>query len=98
MKTQIKNQIQFVMFLAVAVVLTFSWNIALGDDLTPPPYRGNPLSVSAEWQLLAGTTFLTLTNWSSVDDTDPTTYLYPNFTPDPTVTPNGGSYDFQIPN
>jgi hypothetical protein len=96
MKTQIKNQ--FVLFLTAAVVMAFSWSIAFGDDLTPPPYRGAPLSVNAQWNLVAGSIDLNLTNWSSQDDTDPTTYLYPNFTPNSLVQPNGGVYDFQIPN
>lgn len=96
MKKQLKNQFQTVVFAAV-IGMVFLWSGAFGDDLTPPSYRGNPLSVNAQWVQLSGSTFLTLTNWGSVDDTDPSTYLYP-FTPDPTVTPNGGSYDFRIPN
>lgn len=86
------------MFLAAATVLAFSWSSARGDDLNQPPYRGDPLSVYAHWNLLAGTTFLDLTQWSSVDDTDPSTTLYPNFTPTPQVQPNGGIYQFQLPN
>lgn len=96
MNTQIKNQ--FVSFLAVAAILTFSWGIARGDDLNPPPYRGNPLSVNAQWNLVPGSTILNLTNWSSVDDTDPSTYLYPNFTPTAQIQPNGGIYQLQLPN
>jgi PEP-CTERM motif len=96
MNTQIKNQ--FVSFLAAVTILTFSWSIARGDDLTPPPYRGNPLSVNAQWNLVPGSTILNLTSWSSVDDTDPTTYLYPYFTPDPQIIPNGGIYQLQLPN
>jgi len=96
MKTQIKNQ--FVLFLTAAVVMAFSWSIARGDDLTPPPYRGNPLSVNAQWNLHPGSTILNLTGWSWVDDTDPTTNLYPNFPPDPQITPNGGIYQLQLPN
>jgi len=96
MKTQ--KQIQTVVLAAVIGVI-FSGSAVLGHDITPPPYRGAPLSVYAHWNLVAGSTTLNLTNWSSQDDTDPTTYLYPNFTtPNPQVTPNGGSYDFQIPN
>ena len=97
MKTQIRNQIQATLF-AVVVGVLFSWSGAFGDNLNPPSYVGNPLSVSAEWQLLPGSTILNLTNWNSVDDSDPATYLYPNFTPTPQVIPNGGSYDFQLPN
>jgi hypothetical protein len=96
MKAQIKNQ--FVLFLTAVVVLAFSWSIARGDDLTPPSYRGNPLSVNAQWNFVPGSTILNLTNWSSVDDTDPTTYLYPNFTPTSQIIPNGGIYQLQLPN
>jgi hypothetical protein len=96
MNTQIKNQ--FVLFLAAAAVLAFSWSIALGDDLNPPPYRGNPLSVNAQWNLVLGSTDLGLTSWSSVDDSDPTTNLYPFFTPTSLIQPNGGIYQLQLPN
>ncbi len=96
MNTQIKNQ--FVSFLTAAVVLTLSWSIARGDDLTPPSYRGNPLSVYAQWNLVLGSTDLSLTSWSSQDDTDPSTYLYPNFTPTAQIQPNGGIYQLQLPN
>jgi hypothetical protein len=95
MKTQNKKQEKFMATL-MAVLLIAS--ITYGHDLTPPPYRGSPLSVSAEWQYLPGTTFLNLTNWSSVDDSDPSTYLYPNFTPTAQVIPNAGIYQLQIPN
>ena len=96
MKTQIKNQ--FVLFLTATVVLTFSWSIARGDDLNPPSYRGNPLSVNAQWNFVPGSTILNMTNWSSEDDTDPTTYLYPNFTPTSQIQPTGGIYQLQLPN
>ncbi len=96
MNTQLKNQ--FVSFFAAALVLTLFYSIAFGDDLNPPSYRKTPLSVNAQWNFVPGTTILNLTNWSSVDDTDPTTYLYPNFTPDPQIIPNGGIYQWQVPN
>jgi len=96
MNTKINNQ--FVLFLTAAVVLAFSWSIARGDDLNPPTYRGNPLSVNAQWNYVPGSTILNLTNWSSVDDTDPTTILYPNFTPTSQIIPNGGIYQLQLPN
>jgi hypothetical protein len=54
--------------------------------------------VNAQWNYVPGSTILNLTNWSSVDDTDPTTYLYPNFTPTPQITPNSGIYQLQLPN
>lgn len=80
------------------IVLLVLGNIGLAHDLTPPPYRGNPLSVHAHWNFVPGSTILNLTNWSSVDDSDPTTTLYPNFTPNPQITPANGIYQFQIPN
>jgi len=95
MNTHVKNQIQFVV---IAVILAFSWNAVFADDLTPPPYRGAPLSVHAHWNFVPGSTILNLTNWSSVDDSDPTTTLYPNFTPNVQVIPANGIYQFQLPN
>jgi hypothetical protein len=86
------------LFLVAVAILTFSWSIAYGDDLNPPSYRGNPLSVNAQWNYVPGSTIMNLTNWSSVDDTDPTTNLYPNFLPDPQIIPNGGIYQLQVPN
>lgn len=93
-----KNEFNFVLLLVIAAVLMIPWNFARADDMNPPPYRNNPLSVYAHWNLLSGSTLLNLTNWNSVDDSDPTTSLYPNFTPSPQVQPSGGVYDFQLPN
>jgi hypothetical protein len=85
--------------LAIALsVFVFSSTLSLADDLTPPPYRGDPLSVHAHWNFVPGSTILNLTSWSSVDDSDPTTTLYPNFTPNLQIIPNNGFYQFQIPN
>ena len=98
MKTKIEDQIRFVMFFAGAIILVFSWSSARGDDLNQPSYRGDPLSVYAHWNLLPGTTFLDLTNWNSVDDSDPATYLYPSFAPTPQVQPNGDIFQLQLPN
>jgi hypothetical protein len=95
MNTQIKNHIGL---FVLAAVLTFSWGTVYGDDLTPPSYRGSPLSTSAQWNIVPGSTILNMTNWSSIGNNDPTTYLYPNFTPTAQVIPNNGIYQFQIPN
>lgn len=96
MKTQMK---QFARILIVAAMAAVTLNTTFADDLNPPPYRGGPLSVYAHWNLIPGTTILDLNNnWSFVDDTDPTTFLYPNIVPNPQVIPNGGAYDFEIPN
>lgn len=95
---KMKEQINLVIVLtAIAVVLVPS-SFTAADDLNPPPYRGDPLSVYAHWNLLPGTVFLDLTNWSSTDDSDPATYLYPNFTPTPQIQPNGDIYQLQLPN
>ena len=40
MKTQIKNHVRILIVVAI-VALTF--NVTLGDDLNPAPYRGDPL-------------------------------------------------------
>ena len=95
MNTQIQKSVRL-LIVAAAAALTF--NVTFADDLNPPPYRGGPLSVYAHWNYIPGTTILNLTAWNSVDDTDPATTLYPNFTPNIQVIPNGGAYDFQIPN
>jgi hypothetical protein len=93
-----KTQITIRSIILAAIVSVLSINFVFADDLTPPPYRGGPLSVNAHWQLIPGSTILNLTSWSSVDDTDPTTTLYPNFVPNPQVISSSGVYDFQIPN
>lgn len=95
MNTQIKTHIGL---WVATVILTLSWSTAYGDDLNPPPYRGDPLSVFAEWQLLPGTTILNLTQSNWVDDNDPTTTLHPAPFSNP-VQPNSPSnYQFQLPN
>jgi hypothetical protein len=94
MNTQHKNKIWFIVS---TVVLTFSWGTVYGDDLNPPTYRGDPLSVHAEWQFQPGTTFLNLTQFNWVDDNDPTTTLHPLSISNP-VQLNGSTYDFQLPN
>jgi hypothetical protein len=94
MKNQTRNQM--VVF-AATIVMVVSCGISFGDDFAPPSYRGNPLSVQAEWQLQLGTNILNLTNSNWVDDTDPTTTLSPiPFTP--SVAPTNGVYSFRLPN
>lgn len=73
-------------------------DILLADDLNPPPYRGDPLSVFAEWQLIPGSTILNLTQSNWVDDNDPTTVLHPMPFPTSVAPNNPGHYQFQIPN
>jgi hypothetical protein len=96
MKTQINKQTCLVLF--AAAILIFSYSYAVADNLNPPAYVGNPLSVHAEWQVVFGATPLYLSQWSFVDDSDPSTYLYPNFTPSSPVQPNGDIYQLQLPN
>ena len=77
METQIKNHVRMLVVVAVAAL---TLNVAFADDLNPPVYRGDPLSVYAHWQLgTTGTNDLVLNpanpaqyNW--VDDSDPTTF------------------------
>lgn len=98
MNTQIKNQFQRHLFAVIVAALMIPWSSALGDDLNPPSYRNDPLSVHAEWQFLPGTTFLNLTQWNWVDDNDPATTLYP-LQISTQVQPNSANtYDFQLPN
>jgi hypothetical protein len=82
----------------LAVALVVPWSVATADDLTPPPYRGNPLSVFAEWQLIPGTTTLNLTQSNWVDDNDPSTTLHPLPFSNPVQPMNPGHYQFQLPN
>lgn len=98
MYTQIKNQVRFLIVVAIAALTV---NSSLADDLNPPAYRGDPLSVYAHWQLdPTGTNALILDptnsaqyNW--VDDSDPTTFLDP--LPVSAVVA-GPDYQFDLPN
>lgn len=80
--------------------LTFAllliWNNATADDLNPPPYRGDPLSVHVHWGIDPAGVF-TLLQFSWVDDNDPSTYLFP-MQPFYVSNPSSGYYDFRIPN
>jgi hypothetical protein len=93
MKTQMRNHVQLI---AMAAVLAFSATSVLGDDLNPPSYRGGPLSVFSEWQLLPGTVILNQTQYNTVGGGPWILSPVPVSTqvlPDPT-----GAYDFQLPN
>lgn len=83
-------------YLFVAIMLAIPWSFAAGDDLNPPPYRGDPLSVHAHWSTGTSGQF-GLMNFSWVDDNDPSTQLYPS-EPFYLFDPASGGYDFQIPN
>jgi hypothetical protein len=82
-------------FLAIAAIAAFTINISLADDLNPPAYRGDPLSVYAHWQGAPGTPFLLLDNFNAVDNADPLTFLDP-LQPPPLVL--GPDYLFELPN
>ena len=84
--------------IAITVVLALSVANVLGDDLNPPLYRGDPLSVHGHWNLLPGSTILNLTNSNWVDDTDPTTTLHPLPFSNSVLPGAPGQYQFQLPN
>jgi len=90
-----KKNVRLVIALSVFV---FSSTFSLADDLTPPTYRGDPLSVHGHWNLIPGSTILNLTNSSWVDDTDPTTTLHPLTFSNPVQPGAPGQYQFQLPN
>jgi hypothetical protein len=93
MNTLIKNHVQYV---AIALALAFSANAVLADDLNPPPYRGGPLSVFSEWQLLPGTVILNQTQYNTVGGGPWILSPVPVSTQ---VLPSAsGQYDFQLPN
>jgi len=93
MNTHIKNPISF---LALATVVILSWGTVYGDDLNPPPYRGDPLSVHVHWALDTTGVF-SLVAFSSVDDSDPSTNLI-SFPPTYVFDPATGVADLRIPN
>ena len=95
MKLKIKQQISFLMILSAIAAVIIPWSYAAADDLNPPAYRGDPLSVYAHWGDATG--LFALDDFSSVDDSDPTTYISP-FPPDVLIDPTLGVYDFRIPN
>lgn len=96
MNTQRKNPIRLAWFLSVLVVFAFSMDLAFADDINPPAYRGDPLSVYAHWMADAAG-LLSLDQFLWVDDNDPATYLM-QFPPTVMMDPATGSYDFRIPN
>ncbi len=82
----------------LAAVLLIPSGPAVADDLNPPSYRGDPLSVFAEWQLIPGTTILNLTQYNWVDDNDPSTTLHPLQVSNPVQPNSANAYQFQLPN
>ena len=94
MNTQITHHVQFIV---IAALVVLSFNAARADDLNPPDFRDDPLSVYAHWEQIPGTPFLELTGYNSVDDTDPDTTLYPMNPPD-IIEPEDNNYEFYLPN
>lgn len=100
MNIQIKKLVQYY---AIVFLVVCGSVFVYGDDLNPPAYRGDPLSVHAHWQLVPGTVILDLTDFSFVDDTDPGTTLDPlppSNPVDPIADPTGAgkAYQFDLPN
>lgn len=91
-----KTNIFYAMWIAFG--LLFFVGVAASDDLHPAPYRGDPLSVFAEWQFVPGSTILNLVQSNWVDDNDPTTVLHPVPFSTPVAPNNPGHYQFQLPN
>jgi len=84
--------------LVVAATMALTVNFTLADDLTPPAYRGDPLSVFAHWQNIDGTANLTLTDFTFQDDTDPSTTLHPLVPIDYIIPSPNHEYKFHLPN
>ncbi len=61
----------------LVVCLFVSGSMAFGDDLYPPEWRGDPLSYLVEWDSFVGPS--APDSESSVDDSDPNTYLFDNW-------------------
>ncbi len=80
-----------------AVIAAGMVSITFGDDLNVPDYRGDPLSVYAHWENIDGTGNLTLTGFSTTDDSDASTILS-SFPPMDYVVREASSYEFALPN
>lgn len=85
-------------FIIAGLVLAQSlvWNYAAADDLNPPLYRGDPLSVHAHWGIDVNGVFTLLQFWW-IPNNDPSINLYP-IPPFYVSNPSSGYYDFRIPN
>lgn len=96
MKTSMNTRIGLSLVWTMLSVVALSWTPARGDDLNPPPYRGQPLSVHAHWLSDPSSGALALNQFSWVDDSDPSTYLHPLI---PGVAPGfNNDYRFELPN
>lgn len=94
---KIQNKIKFI---CVVICLVVFSNTVCGDDLNPPSYRDDPLSVSAHW--VADDTGLSAEpyEWWAVDDSDPSTYLYEGINPRMSImsSTEDKEYHFDVPN
>ncbi len=97
MNARIRKHNGVALVLGICLVLGLSWAPARGDDLNPPPYRGEPLSVYAHW-VGDPAVGLVLESFSAVDDDDPSTSLYPMDPGVSIVAGAAGIYEFQVPN
>lgn len=81
-------------------VVALSWTPARGHDLNPPSYRGQPLSVHAHLNAdpTSGSWGLGLSQFSWVDDSDPSTYLHSMTVPSPVGKGPNNDYQFMLPN
>ena len=86
------------LLLSLAAIAALTANVTLADDLNPPSYRFDPLSVHAHWQNIDGTANLTLTDYHFEDDMDPSTTLSPLVPIDYIVPSDAGEYKFHLPN
>lgn len=97
MNARRKNQTGIGFALSMGLVLALSWTSAYGDDLNPPDYRGDPLSVYAHWSADASGVLI-MDQFSWVDDGDPATFLHPLQPSIQVPPPTSGIYQFQLPN
>ncbi|WP_186804715.1 PEP-CTERM sorting domain-containing protein [Limihaloglobus sulfuriphilus] len=87
----------YLSIVSAVLLIVFLTNAAMADDLNAPDYRGDPLSVNVHYTGEASSGFVSLVNFSSVDDTDPSTFLYDIF-PSEIISGENGRYIFEVPN
>lgn len=98
MNVQTKTHAGAGLVLGSCVILGLSWTPVRGDDLNPPSYRGQPLSVHAHWATDPSSGLLSLNQFSWVDDSDPLTYMHPILPSTPVVPGFDNLYWLQLPN
>jgi hypothetical protein len=100
MNVQSKKHIGAGFVLGLCIILGLSSTPVFGDDLNPPSYRGQPLSVHAHWNVdpTSGSGDLGLSQFSWVDDNDPSTYLHSTIVSNPVAKDPNNVYQFMLPN